>query len=1083
MSLPLLALSQKNIQSKSSVELIGEGIEKYDDKKYYDAIQKFKMVSVNDTNYTLAQYELALSYIAMEEFYFAEKILKDLTKYEVEYGNRAQVYTLLGQTYDGLKKYDEAHKTYDEALKLYPKNHSLYFAKAVTYETEEKYQEALEHFKKAAQANMNHATSHLRLGIIAAREGQFVQASLSLMTFLLLEPKSSRSASVVSMLEEIADGSYTPEPKGVKLSAEGDDFEELNLFFTNKVALQSKYKAKFSIPTSYGRQLHMILTNSKYNKADEGYWHQLYLPLYLDIFASNLLDPMVVYSLQSISNENIAKKVASKKSMIDKFVKEGNGKWSEHSANQYMEFEGKKQHVFALYQKSGLIVGLMNEQMKTVGNWYYYHSEGNLNLIAHFEEDGTRTGTWTKRDVFTMNISEETDYKNGEIDGKVKFYYPSGELMQTRTSIKGVLQDTLYNYFRGGQIEDKIAVKDDKRDGFSIDYYENGQLKTKVEYKDGIAQGLYQSYHRNGQLHQEFMLENDKVNGVKKSYYPNGQLEYEYTYKAAELDGPYKQYYVNGQLEESGSKKMGKSFGEVVEYYSNGVLRAKAVYDESGKENGLQERFDSEGKKYIEYTFKKGNLETINVYDKAGKVTKTIEKSGKKINFENYHPTRTLASEGVINNGNKEGKWKYYDTYGSIQYVENFVNGKLTDTTYGYFPNGKVKYKLAYKDNVRDGLYLEYNQFGELVEEGYYKNDEPANDWYEYYNNGQLKQEYSFKDGVRHGIQKEYAVNGKLNQYDIYSSGKIVASIFLDTNLREMQRFGEFNGEIQLKDPMNQYTRFIGNYLNGVNVGKTSWYEMNNKLIEGNYVNGRREGLWKWYFPTGKVKKEIMYQNGDIHGIFKEYHENGQVSYSANYLNGNIEGNSKHYFENGKVEFDANYLDGDRHGKITSYGNDGSIQQYRFYDRGVLLSYSYLDKTGKEVAPIVLSKGENNFSCFYQSGVKAVEQTRFNGIMHNTYKEYYPNGKLMTSETYFYGDLEGVAIEYYDNGNKKEESNYKYGDLHGLKTLYYASGKVKSTQEYLFDSKHGIGKEFNAEGKLLRTLYYYNDELIKVTTH
>jgi tetratricopeptide (TPR) repeat protein len=90
--LPLGLFAQKNIVQESSSELIEKGIELHDQKKYYEAIQKYKKVSVNDTNYFTAQYEMALTYVEQEEWVFAQKILKNLISLEVPYDSKPQVF-------------------------------------------------------------------------------------------------------------------------------------------------------------------------------------------------------------------------------------------------------------------------------------------------------------------------------------------------------------------------------------------------------------------------------------------------------------------------------------------------------------------------------------------------------------------------------------------------------------------------------------------------------------------------------------------------------------------------------------------------------------------------------------------------------------------------------------------------------------------------------------------------------------------------------------------------------------------------------------------------------------------------------
>ncbi len=1081
--IPVSLFGQKNTETKSAAELIRQGIQLYDEKSYYDAINKFKQVSVNDTNYCTAQYETALTYLQLEEYVFAEKILKELISLEVSYPNRAQAYALLGQAYDGDKKLDEALKAYAEGLEKYPKNNALYFSRATTYEKYERYQEAVEDFKRSAQCNIGHPGSHLRLGIIAAREGHQTESMLSLMTFLILEPNSERAASVVTLLEQIADGSYEVKPKGIVLSQEGDDYEDLNLFITNKVALQDKYKAKFTLPTSYAKQMHLILSTLKYDKNDEGFWHQMYLPFFLDIYNSKMLDGLILFSLESVKSEKVQKKLTANKKVIDNFFEKGGAKWKDHITSQYMEFEGKKQHVFSLYGKSGLeAVGLVNDKEIANGTYYYYHKDGGLSLVAKFDEEGKKTGTWVWRDYFSQKISEEIPYQKDVIDGIAKYYYASGELKQTRSYKNDIIQDTIFNYYRSSDIEEKITVKDNQRNGTSIGYHPNGAVSWKVDYKNSKANGKYISYHLNGELARESDLTEDEVTGMRKTYFPNGQIESEYQYNAeGKTAGPYKSWYPNGQLEEKGTLKDGKALGEVTEYYSSGQVYSTGVFDETGKENGSRIYYDYDGKKYEEYSYKKGSLEEIIAFNKKGEVIEKVTRSGKKLSFKSHFPNGRIYSEGTIMDDKKSGLWKYYDQYGNVKYTEKYRNGELTDTTFGYHPNGKLEYQIVYKKGMRNGLYLEYDLMGTLVQEGYFKDDERSNDWYEYDSYGDVKSETCYKNGSMHGLQKSYTVNGTLENYDIYDDGEIVASIFCDTAGKVLQRFGVLHGTVTLRDANNTYDRFKGTYKNGFTNGKTNWYNAAGKVIvDGNFINGKREGLWTWYHDNGKVKKTIMYKMGEVHGDFKEYNESGILTYEGKYQNGLVQGLNKHYYDNGKLEYESNYIDDERHGRMTSFAMDGSVQQYRMYEKGVLISYSYLDKTGKEVEPIMLGLGSSTITTYYQSGQKSVEQTRYNGEINGKYTEYYPNGKITITGNYIYGERDGLFLEYYENGTKKSEVTYKLGEKHGVETLYFPSGKVKSTQEYMFDDADGEKKEYNETGKLLKTTYYFNDEVIQV---
>ena len=57
--LPLMVTAQKKLNYLSSPEIIKKGLEYHEKEQYSDAIEEYKKVSINDTNYATAQYEMA----------------------------------------------------------------------------------------------------------------------------------------------------------------------------------------------------------------------------------------------------------------------------------------------------------------------------------------------------------------------------------------------------------------------------------------------------------------------------------------------------------------------------------------------------------------------------------------------------------------------------------------------------------------------------------------------------------------------------------------------------------------------------------------------------------------------------------------------------------------------------------------------------------------------------------------------------------------------------------------------------------------------------------------------------------------
>ena len=112
--------------------------------------------------------------------------------------------------------------------------------------------------------------------------------------------------------------------------------------------------------------------------------------------------------------------------------------------------------------------------------------------------------------------------------GETKIDYYSEYIEWTKNIIyyKGTpFSGTIVKKYSDGQLEEKIPLKDGKRDGLHEYYYENGQLWSKDSYKDGKEDGLHESYYKDGQLKRKTPYKNGKKDGMEEQYYDNGQLE------------------------------------------------------------------------------------------------------------------------------------------------------------------------------------------------------------------------------------------------------------------------------------------------------------------------------------------------------------------------------------------------------------------------------------------------------------------------------------------------------------------------------------------------------------------------------
>jgi antitoxin component YwqK of YwqJK toxin-antitoxin module len=1079
--LTIISYSQNRISKESSIEIITKAYELQTEEKYEDAIAEYAKINLNDTNYAAAQYESGSCYIDLKKYSEARSILNDLLNSGVKFKFQHDVYSSIG--YSFMKEGDSlsALKTFNEGLAKYPMDFRLYFNRGSANEALGNYQEAYHDYLNSIQRNIYFEPSHYRLAMLAANEEHYSEATLSLLTYLLINPNANSAGAIISLLENIADGTFNPKPKNITFS-ESNPFESINLLFKNRVALEKKYKTKFTIPGAFPNQLHFIVNNVKYDANDNDFWNQYYLPLFLQINQENKLDQLVMLSLVSIENESIQKKLKANITKIKSFLDWVNPLYTDKLTQQNFTFEGETKKMYMSYEKKRLATfGELDEENRPKGYFHYYHTNGSLMLIAKYE-NGEPVDKLEYFSEFNGKKYKEIEFTSGGKGNKIeRIYYPSGELKESTVYKSDVVVDTVYEYYRNGTVLNRIAAADNKRNGESTTYYANGSIHSKGNYKLGKEEGVFEYYHRNGKIESTVTYVNGMREGKILSYYPDGVLASSYEVKTDKYNGPYEEFYPNGKLKQKGSFKNGSNVGELTFYYSNGVISNTTTLDQNGKENGSSILYDLDGKKYHEIDYVAGDIRASRFYDKAGQMKLVSEKKGKKINYQLYYPSGVLNIEGKFEDGKREGKWTYFDKYGNVSKTENYKLGEVNDTVVFYHETGSIREQLVYKDGVREGMYLEKSIYGNLTEEGYFKNDYFDRERFTYYENGTISSELFFIDGSLSGIQKYYAANGKIKMLKEFEDGELIRHNYFDTLGNEMDVYGQYNGIIELHDPTNSYVNYRGTFLNGESNGEQVFLTPDKVITsKGSFSNNNKIGKWQWYHRDGKISEEATYLNDEITGVNTEYYSNGKPSFVGNFLFGEGQGDFKRYHENGKVQMEGTLLDGERHGIITSYAPDGSVVLIRNYNMGIIMSHSYMGADGKPVAFIPVSKDSDSIVTYHTNKKVAMRSKRVNGLVEGLYLTYYENGQIFEKENYLHGSYHGLALNYFQDGKVSYECNYQYGLKNGVEKKFYANGKLKSEQSFLNGTAHGPLKEYSIEGKLISTTTFYDGEIISI---
>lgn len=266
--------------------------------------------------------------------------------------------------------------------------------------------------------------------------------------------------------------------------------------------------------------------------------------------------------------------------------------------------------------------------------------------------------------------------------------------------------------------------------------------------------------------------------------------------------------------------------------------------------------------------------DTINKTDETGKrqgywiITNAIAQ------LPEYAPT-SKVEEGRYIDARKEGLWR------------------------AYFPSGKQKSRITFKNNRPNGYAIIYHENGKVFEEGLWQNNRWVGAYKLYYDNGQVAQEFNFNPmGKREGAQKYYYENGQLMIEGTWAGGKESGLI------KEYHENGDIKSE---------------KYFNGgdIDPAKTRNYEPKKPVVEIPEPEVAKKT--PPIIPDKEEKPNLQVFNGE--GYWKLYNKNKQISKDGDFSKGRlINGKVYHYNSDGILQRIAIYKDG-------VYVGDGVIEE------------------------------------------------------------------------------------------------------------------------------------------------------------
>ena len=178
-------------------QLIREGVALHDRGDYDGAISRYQAVIKENPGNVGALYEISFSYFQKKDFQKSLESAYQASKYKSDL--LPQIYVQIGSCQDELGESKKAIETYQAAAKLFPSHYLIPFNLAITYNKLNASEDARAAAKRAAELNPNHASSQMLLAVLFDKGSYKTPGLLAVSRFLILEPKTTRSASALRL--------------------------------------------------------------------------------------------------------------------------------------------------------------------------------------------------------------------------------------------------------------------------------------------------------------------------------------------------------------------------------------------------------------------------------------------------------------------------------------------------------------------------------------------------------------------------------------------------------------------------------------------------------------------------------------------------------------------------------------------------------------------------------------------------------------------------------------------------------------------------------------------------------------------
>jgi len=163
------------VNKEQSQKYYNEGLKKYEEKKWKEAVKLFNKSIQADPSYSDPYFRLGSFYQRTEDCFKAIENFEKVLEINTKAGN--DLYYSLGFCYYNTRNYDKAIEAFKKAIQIKPDaSYSVYFTLGVSYYVQKNYEEAVKSLNKSIQMKPTYVNSHYYYGKSLEKLGKYSEA-------------------------------------------------------------------------------------------------------------------------------------------------------------------------------------------------------------------------------------------------------------------------------------------------------------------------------------------------------------------------------------------------------------------------------------------------------------------------------------------------------------------------------------------------------------------------------------------------------------------------------------------------------------------------------------------------------------------------------------------------------------------------------------------------------------------------------------------------------------------------------------------------------------------------------------------